>query len=40
MKMSYSYPGITLAILVVHYDKVMKGLNSNQINNPTRLGLV
>ena len=31
MKMSYSYPGIILAIFVVHNDKVMKDPYASQI---------
>jgi len=31
MKMSYSYPGMRLAILTVHCDKVMKDNNASQV---------
>jgi hypothetical protein len=31
MKISYSYPGMRLAIFAVHYDKVMKMREARQI---------
>jgi len=34
MKISYSYPGMRLAIIPVHYLKVMKVLDASQIKNP------
>ena len=33
MKMSYSYPGIRLAMFPVYCDKITKKLNKSQINN-------
>jgi len=34
MRISYSYPGIRLAVMYKHFDKVIKELDTRQIKIP------